>query len=135
MSTNSSFVAAIVHSNDPAADDIDVSMREGLSSPALGVNTPTSSVTSSALPSSCFHKFIAAPSFLKAGVYLGGILVILVEKELIHGRAVRFSLQIRLNPVDMLQYLDEKCDRRVYKVQDEIVTGNLPVPEEDLSCT
>ena len=113
----------------------DGSIREVLSSPALGVNISTSSATSSAIPSSCFYKSIAVPSFLNAGVYLGGTLLIFFGKELIRGRDVRFLLKIRLNPVYMLQYADEKYDRLVYKVQDEIVTGNLPVLEEDSPCT
>uniref|UniRef100_M4B9U8 Myosin motor domain-containing protein n=1 Tax=Hyaloperonospora arabidopsidis (strain Emoy2) TaxID=559515 RepID=M4B9U8_HYAAE len=127
MSTTSSFVVANVDNNDPAADDNDGGIKEVPSSPALGVNMSTSSTTSSALPSSYFHKFIAAPSFLNAGMYLGDIF----EKELIRGRDVRFLLKIRLNPVYMLQYSDEMYDRLVYiQVQDEIVKGNLPVLEE-----
>uniref|UniRef100_H3HE41 Myosin motor domain-containing protein n=1 Tax=Phytophthora ramorum TaxID=164328 RepID=H3HE41_PHYRM len=96
--------------------------------PTLTISTSTSSTTSSSSPSSYFHKFIAAPSFLNADVYLGDIF----EKELIRGREVRFVFKIRLNPVYMLQYTDEMYDRLVYiQIQDEIVKGNLPVMEEE----
>ncbi|CAI5736000.1 unnamed protein product [Hyaloperonospora brassicae] len=125
MSTTSSFAAANVDNNDPAADDNDG--KEVPSSPALAASVSNASASSSSLPLSYFHKFIAASSFLNASMYLGDIF----EKELIRGRDVRFVLKIRLNPVYMLQYSDEMYDRLVYiQVQDEIVRGNLPVLEE-----
>lgn len=86
------------------------------------------STSSTVSPSSFFHKFIAAASFLSSNVFLGDIF----EKELIRGRDVRFVLKIRLHPVYMLQYTDEMYDRLVYiQVQEEIVKGNLPVLEQD----
>ncbi|GMF21265.1 unnamed protein product [Phytophthora lilii] len=127
-STASSFVSASNEgSENPAADGNDAGKEVPLP-PALTVSTSTSSTSSSSSPSSYFHKFIAAPSFLNSDVYLGDIF----EKELIRGRDVRFVLKIRLNPVYMLQYTDEMYDRLVYiQVQDEIVKGNLPVLEEE----
>jgi hypothetical protein len=127
-STTSSFVSATGDGNDPAVEDPTASGKEIPPPPALTVSTSTSSTSSSSSPSSYFHKFIAAPSFLSADVYLGDIF----EKELIRGREVRFVLKIRLSPVYMLQYSDEMYDRLVYiQVQDEIVKGNLPVLEEE----
>ncbi|KAG3008307.1 hypothetical protein PC121_g5512 [Phytophthora cactorum] len=123
--TSTSFVSASNDGNDPVSDGND---KEIPPPPALTVSTSTSSTTSSSSPSSYFHKFIAAPSFLSSDVFLGDIF----EKELIRGRDVRFVLKIRLNPVYMLQYTDEMYDRLVYiQVQDEIVKGNLPVLEEE----
>ncbi|KAL4144835.1 hypothetical protein PRNP1_013960 [Phytophthora ramorum] len=127
-STTSSFVSASNESNDPSADGNEAVGKEIPPPPTLTISTSTSSTTSSSSPSSYFHKFIAAPSFLNADVYLGDIF----EKELIRGREVRFVFKIRLNPVYMLQYTDEMYDRLVYiQIQDEIVKGNLPVMEEE----
>ncbi|KAG2523056.1 hypothetical protein JM18_005906 [Phytophthora kernoviae] len=129
-STPSSFVSASVanEGNDPAAETIDIAVKDSIPlPPALTISTSVSS-TSSSSPSSYFHKFIAAPSFLGADVCLGDIF----EKELIRGREVKFVLKIRLSPVYMLQYTDEMYDRLVYiQVQDEVVKGNLPVLEEE----
>ncbi|KAG1710621.1 hypothetical protein DVH05_013345 [Phytophthora capsici] len=123
--TSNSFVSAS-DGNDPV--DGDAISKEIPPPPTLTVSTSTSSTTSSTSPSSYFHKFIAAPSFMSSDVFLGDIF----EKELIRGREVRFVLKIRLNPVYMLQYTDEMYDRLVYiQVQDEIVKGNLPVLEEE----
>ncbi|KAG6576529.1 myosin-like protein [Phytophthora cinnamomi] len=127
--SGSSFVSANNDGNDPTADgNENGGIKEIPPPPVLTVSTSTSSTTSSSSPSSYFHKFIAAPSFLNADMFLGDIF----EKELIRGRDVRFVLKIRLNPVYMLQYTDEMYDRLVYiQVQDEIVKGNLPVLEEE----
>ncbi|KAG7396182.1 hypothetical protein PHYBOEH_002623 [Phytophthora boehmeriae] len=130
-STSSSFVSASVTNDDPTAETIDITVKDGIPPPpTLTVSTSVSSTTSSSSssPSSYFHKFIAVPSFLGGDVCLGDIF----EKELIRGREVRFVLKIRLSPVYMLQYTDEMYDRLVYiQVQDEIVKGNLPVLEEE----
>ncbi|RLN14460.1 hypothetical protein BBJ28_00007000 [Nothophytophthora sp. Chile5] len=128
----SSFVSASSAGNDsmdPASDMNDINGKDGGPAPSTVAANPTSaSVSSSSTPASYFHKFISAPSFLNADVYLGDIF----EKELIRGRDVRFVLKIRLSPVYMLQYTDEMYDRLVYiQVQDEIVKGNLPVLEEE----
>ncbi|GMF53284.1 unnamed protein product [Phytophthora fragariaefolia] len=127
-SSTSSFVSASNDGTDPATDGNENGVKEIPPPPVLTGSTSTSSTTSSSSPSSYFHKFIAAPSFLNADTFLGDIF----EKELIRGRDVRFVLKIRLNPVYMLQYTDEMYDRLVFiQVQDEIVKGNLPVLEEE----
>ncbi|CAH0478355.1 unnamed protein product [Peronospora belbahrii] len=123
-----SFAPANTDGNDLAADNAGGNAEQVPPLPALAANTSTALTPPSSSPSSYFHKFIAAPSFLNADVYLGDIF----EKELIRGREVRFVFKIRLNPVYMLQYTDEMYDRLVYiQVQDEIVKGNLPVLEEE----
>ncbi|TDH68114.1 hypothetical protein CCR75_005428 [Bremia lactucae] len=121
--TTSPFMSARHEGDDPTADSHGGASAKEM---ALSMALRTSTSTSTSL-SSYFHKFIAAPSFLNADVFLGDIF----EKELIRGRDVRFVLKIRLHPVYMLQYIDDMYDRLVYiQVQDEIVKGNLPVLEE-----
>ncbi|CEG49412.1 unconventional myosin-viia [Plasmopara halstedii] len=120
-SSSTSISASREGENEPT-NDSNVANKEVSIPQTLSVSTSVAS------PTSYFHKFMTAPSFLSSNMFLGDIF----EKELIRGRDVRFVLKIRLNPVYMLQYTDEMYDRLVYiQVQEEIVKGNLPVLEKE----